>query len=87
MLDDGICGTTQEQAKRERVNRGDKSQVPRLTLLAPDLVEAILDGGSRRSCSWIICWRAFVGLGRAEAEFRRVRVTSAQERPRRPFCA
>jgi hypothetical protein len=27
----------------------------RLTLLAPEIVEAILDRGSRRSCSWMIC--------------------------------
>ena len=44
MLDDGVCGTIEELAKRERVNRGYMSRVLRLTLLAPDIVEAILDG-------------------------------------------
>ena len=44
MLDDGICGTIEELAKRERVNRGYMSRVLRLTLLAPDIVEAILNG-------------------------------------------
>jgi len=45
MLDDGVCGTIEELARRERVNRGYLSRVLRLTLLAPDGVEAILDRG------------------------------------------
>ena len=44
MLDEGVCGTIEELARRERVNRGYMSRVLRLTLLAPDIVEAILDG-------------------------------------------
>ena len=44
MLDEGVCGTIQELAEREKVNRGYMSRVLRLTLLAPDIVEAILDG-------------------------------------------
>ena len=44
MLDEGICGNMEELAKSERVNRGYKSRVLRLTLLAPEIVEAILDG-------------------------------------------
>ena len=44
MLDEGVCGTIEELAKREKVNRGYMSRVLRLTLLAPDIVEAILDG-------------------------------------------
>ena len=40
----GVCGTIEELARRERVNRGYMSRVLRLTLLAPDIVEAILDG-------------------------------------------
>ena len=44
LLDEDICVTIEELAKRERVNRGYMSRVLRLTLLAPDLVEAILDG-------------------------------------------
>jgi hypothetical protein len=44
MLDEGVVGTFEELARRERVNRGYLSRILRLTLLAPDLVEAILDG-------------------------------------------
>ena len=44
MLDEGVCGTIEELAKREKINRGYMSRVLRLTLLAPDIVEAILDG-------------------------------------------
>ena len=44
MLDDGICGTIEDLAKREKVNRGYMSRVLRLTLLAPEIIEAILDG-------------------------------------------
>ena len=44
MLDEGICGTIEELARRERVNRGYMCRVLRLMLLAPDLVELILEG-------------------------------------------
>ena len=44
MLDEGVCGTIEELATREKVNRGYMSRVLRLTLLAPDIVEAVLDG-------------------------------------------
>ena len=44
MLDDGVCGTIDELANREKVNRGYMCRVLRLTLLAPDIVEAILVG-------------------------------------------
>jgi hypothetical protein len=44
MLDEGVCGTIDELAKREGVNWGYLSRVLRLTLLAPEIVEAILDG-------------------------------------------
>jgi hypothetical protein len=46
MLDEGVCATIGELAKREKVNRGYMSRVLWLTLLAPDIVEAIIDGTS-----------------------------------------
>jgi hypothetical protein len=44
MLNEGVCATIEELAKREGVNRGYMSRVLRLTLFEPDLIEAILDG-------------------------------------------
>jgi hypothetical protein len=44
MLESGCFGTINELAAAERINSSYVSRVLRLTLLAPDLVEAILDG-------------------------------------------
>jgi hypothetical protein len=64
MLDDGLCGTIEELARRERVNRGYMSRVLRLTLLAPEIVEAILDGRQPQKMrledlleGWPVAWR------------------------------
>jgi hypothetical protein len=44
LLEAGQYGTAGDLAKAERVNDSYLSRVLRLTLLAPDIVEAILDG-------------------------------------------
>jgi len=44
LLDEGVYGTFGELAKAEGVSQSYVSRVLRLTLLAPDLIEAILDG-------------------------------------------
>lgn len=44
MLDDGVYSSVTEIAEAERVNQSYVSRVLRLTLLAPDLVEEILQG-------------------------------------------
>jgi hypothetical protein len=44
MLEERQCGSLRELAKAERVDRGFMGKILQLTLLAPDLVEAILDG-------------------------------------------
>lgn len=42
--DDGIYGSIAEMADKERINRSYLSRTIRLSLLAPDIVEAILNG-------------------------------------------
>jgi hypothetical protein len=44
MLESGAYGTLAEMADAERISRSYVSRVLRLTLLAPDIVERILDG-------------------------------------------
>jgi hypothetical protein len=44
MLDDGRCASISEIAAAERIDRGYVGSILRLTLLAPDIVEMILDG-------------------------------------------
>ncbi len=44
MLEDGRYGTINELATAEKINSSYVSRLLRLTLLAPDIVEAILDG-------------------------------------------
>ena len=44
MLDDGRCGSVSELAAAERLDRGYLGRILMLTLLAPDIVEAIMDG-------------------------------------------
>ena len=44
MLDEGQYASISEMASAERIERGYLGTLLRLTLLAPDLVEAILDG-------------------------------------------
>jgi len=44
LLERGAYGTVEEIAAAEKVNASYVSRVLRLTLLAPDIVEAILDG-------------------------------------------
>jgi 1-acyl-sn-glycerol-3-phosphate acyltransferase len=44
LLETGVYGTVEEIAAAERINPSYVSRVLRLTLLAPEIVEAILDG-------------------------------------------
>jgi hypothetical protein len=47
MLVEGLYASITELAAAERIERGYAGQVLRLTLLAPDIVEAALDGSHR----------------------------------------
>ena len=44
MLDEGRYGSVSELAEAERLDRGYLGRILMLTLLAPDIVEAIMDG-------------------------------------------
>ena len=44
ILETGRCGTIDELAAAEKINSSYLSRLLRLTLLAPDIIEAILDG-------------------------------------------
>ena len=44
LLDTGVYGTIEEIAAKEKINSSYVSRLLRMTLLAPDIVEAILDG-------------------------------------------
>jgi hypothetical protein len=44
LLESGVYGTIDEIAASEKINDSYVSRVLRLTLLAPDIVEAVLDG-------------------------------------------
>ena len=48
LLETGIFGTIEELAAAEKINASYVSRILRMTLLAPDIVEAILDG--RHTC-------------------------------------
>ena len=44
LLETGVHGTVDEIARAERINDSYVSRILRLTLLAPDIIESILDG-------------------------------------------
>jgi hypothetical protein len=44
MIESGKCGSSAELAKAEKVNDSYLSRILRLTLLAPDIIEALLSG-------------------------------------------
>jgi hypothetical protein len=44
LLDQGVCGTIKEISSKEKIDPSYVGDVLRLTLLAPDIIEMILDG-------------------------------------------
>ena len=51
LLEEGKYRSAGELAEAEGVTRSFVNRLLRLTLLAPDIIEAILDGDRRRKCS------------------------------------
>ena len=62
MLEEGRYGSLNELAAAEKINSAYVSRVLRLTLLAPDIVEAILDGRQPEMTlpklmgAWAVVW-------------------------------
>jgi hypothetical protein len=64
MLEGGECATIREIAAAEKINESYVGRVLRLTLLAPDFVEAILDGRQPAQVTLAVLMRPFaVGWG------------------------
>ena len=59
MLDDGMHGSTAERAAAERINPSYLARVLRLTLLAPEIVEAVLDGTAPQAITLELVMRPF----------------------------
>ncbi|QLH38058.1 MAG: hypothetical protein HWD60_02435 [Defluviicoccus sp.] len=52
MLEDTVYRSAAEIAEAEKVTRSFVNRLLRLTLLAPDIQEAIIDGRQPKACSW-----------------------------------
>ena len=63
LLDEGRYASISEMAAAEQIDRGYLGRVLQLTLLAPDLVEAILDGRQPEGWSCRGCSSRFRPLG------------------------
>lgn len=72
MLDEGRYATIGEMARAESVSVGHVSRVLRLTLLAPEIVEAILNESIRRQLTPVLLQTP---IGREWSKQRRILVT------------
>ena len=70
MLENGTYGCIKDIAKRERINGSFVSRISRLALLAPDIVDAILEGKQPASLTLKDLMKPFpVGWDRQRALF------------------
>ena len=69
MLETGVHATIGEIAAAERINPSYASRVLRLTLLAPEIVEAILDGRQGPDVTLDRLLRPFPGEWERQADF------------------
>ena len=74
LLDTGVYGTIDEIAKAEKINASYVSRLLRMTMLAPEIVEAILDGRQPAEMTLAMLMEPFpVGwTEQVEAGFRRI---------------
>ena len=68
LLENGTFGTITELANAEKINSSYVSRILRLTLLAPDLVEAILSASLDRAVTIDLLMRPFPSDWRAQDE-------------------
>jgi hypothetical protein len=59
LLETGVFATVEEMAAAEKINAAYVGRVLRLTLLAPDIVEAILDGRQPAEMTLAVLMRPF----------------------------
>ena len=59
LLETGVFATVEEIAAAEKINASYVGRVLRLTLLAPDIVEAILDGRQPAAMTLAVLMRPF----------------------------
>jgi hypothetical protein len=70
LLETGLFATVEEMAAAEKINPSYVSRVLRLTLLAPDIVDAILEGRQPVSMTMAVLMRPFaVGWGEQMTAF------------------
>jgi hypothetical protein len=72
LLETGVYGTIDEIAAQEKINSSYVSRLLRMTLLAPDIVESILDGRQPVEMTLALLMRPFpvVWKEQVEARFR-----------------
>lgn len=75
LLETGVYGTIEELAAAEKINSSYVSRVLRMTLLAPHIVEAILDGRQHHELTLAMLMKP-LPLGWAEQRLRRSPSTS-----------
>ena len=59
LLETGVYGTIEEIAATEKINSSYVSRVLRMTLLAPDIVESVLDGRQPTKVTLALLMRPF----------------------------
>jgi len=68
LLETGVYGTVEEIAAAERINPSYVSRVLRLTLLAPEIVEAVLDGRQPAEMTLAVLMKPFPVEWREQAQ-------------------
>ena len=69
MLDEGVHATLEDLARAKGMHATYVSRVLRLTCWRRTSSRRSSTGGSRRRCSWMICWRGFRWCGRCSVSW------------------